>query len=152
MPSVSPRISNDRGSAMMLVPAAVLVMLILAAIGADLSKMHMARSALEDLSYTIANDISTGALDRDRLRADGTYAIKPDAAGRIRDDRTQVATLLPGDTVPSCIYSQDDTTNPLVVTVTCTASAQHFFGRGIPGAGDAMPLVATSTLTLEEEG
>src|SRR5690606_22399994 len=63
------RCRGDRGASMMIWPAGFLVMIIIAAIGADLSRMYMARVSLEDLAATIANDVAAGAIDVRALRA-----------------------------------------------------------------------------------
>ena len=83
----------DRGSALALVPAAVLVLLILAAISVDFSSAELARRQLHDAAAGAANDAAGGGLDQTRLRTgDGTIAVDPDLARSI-DERSVVATV-----------------------------------------------------------
>ena len=134
----------------MLMPAAVLVMVILAAIGADLSHVHMARAGLADLAQTIANDVAAGALDTRALRNTGRYVLDPCMAmniaeGHVNDQSTRTLQNI----VIHPITVSDD--GEYRVTVSLNAEVEHIFGKGIPRAGDAMPLHATSTATLRDQ-
>jgi hypothetical protein len=134
---------------MMLMPAAVLVMIILASIGADLSHVHMARAALNDLAMTTADDVATRGLSTDALRGQPPrYAgdsVKEAAIANehVSDFSTET---LRGVNCDDISRSADGRT----VTVTCTATVEHIFAKGIPGASDPMPLIATGSAYLDE--
>jgi Flp pilus assembly protein TadG len=76
----------ERGSALALVPAGVLVLLILAAICVDFSSAELARRQLHDAAAGAANDAAGGGLDQARLRTgDGKLAVDPDLARSIAE-------------------------------------------------------------------
>jgi Flp pilus assembly protein TadG len=71
---------SERGSVLILVPAAVLVLLILGAISVDFSVAYLAKRQLQDTAATAVNDAAGAGLDEARLRSgDGRAALDPDA-------------------------------------------------------------------------
>jgi Flp pilus assembly protein TadG len=143
------RATGDRGNVMMLMPAAVLVMIILASIGADLSHVHMARSALNDLAMTTADDVVTRGLSIDALRSrQPRYAGDSPKEQAIADEHVSDFSTETLQDVRCAGITRS--TDGRTVTVTCTATVEHIFGKGIPGAGAPMPLIATGTAYLDE--
>lgn len=67
----------DRGSATMLLPAAMLLMVALGAIAVDLSHLHAARAALQNRADAAANDAVTAGLDPIALRSGEGYRLDP---------------------------------------------------------------------------
>lgn len=75
---VDPRRSSDRGSALVLMPALLGVVLILAALAVDLAVVWRTEAELADAAAAAANDLATIGLDEARFRADGRYALRGD--------------------------------------------------------------------------
>src|SRR6476469_4711078 len=76
----------ERGSALALVPAGVLVLLILAAICVYFSSAELARRQLHDAAAGAANDAAGGGLDLLRLRTgDWRISVDPDLARSIAE-------------------------------------------------------------------
>jgi Flp pilus assembly protein TadG len=71
---------NERGSVLILVPAAVLVLVILGAICVDFSVAYLAKRQLQDTAATAVNDAAGAGLDEARLRVgDGRATLDPEA-------------------------------------------------------------------------
>ena len=73
---------SDRGSATMLVPVGVLILMFLAAIAVDLSAVHMAQRNLQDVLSSAADDAAS-SLDRDQIRLGDQVVIEQSDAARI---------------------------------------------------------------------
>ena len=63
------RHGGDRGSVLLLVPAAVLIVLVMASIAVDMSLVHLRQRQAHDLAAQAANDAATGAADQAALRS-----------------------------------------------------------------------------------
>ena len=61
----------DRGSVLMLLPACVLVVIVLASIAVDMAMVHLRQREALDLAASAANDAVTAGADPARLRAGG---------------------------------------------------------------------------------
>ena len=88
---------SDRGSATMLVPVGVLILMFLAAIAVDLSAVHMAQRNLQDVLSSAADDAAS-SLDRDQIRLGEQVVIEQADAARIATAEVMSANL-PGDLV-----------------------------------------------------
>lgn len=146
---------GDRGSVLILYPVGFLIVIVLGAIAADLSHLHMARRDLVELSGTLANDVATAGLDEEHFRTQEAYRIDPARADRVI---TQVLALDTGRRSPATLAAAagpnpsltcDPPAGPCRVTVTVTARVPYLFGRALPGP-DHRDLVVTSQATLEE--
>ncbi len=71
------RASGDRGSVLALVPAALLVLLVLAAIAVDSASEYLARRELAAAADAAANDAATFGLDEARFRETGEFVLDP---------------------------------------------------------------------------
>ena len=71
---------NDRGTAMMLMPAAFLVVLVLGSIALDFGLLHTRQREIHHLADGAANDAASFAVDLDVLRTDGCIQLLPGAA------------------------------------------------------------------------
>src|SRR5690606_40379377 len=76
-PPAATRPRRDRGSVLLLVPAALLVVLVLASIAVDMALVHLRHRQAHDLAAAAANDAAGAAADPVALRA-GTH--RPDPA------------------------------------------------------------------------
>lgn len=121
---------SQRGSVLMLMPAAVMIVLVLGAIAFDLSVVHLGERELVDAASAAANDAVTYGLDEEALRNDGVYRLDPSRveeavglsldAGGMAGDLTSVEIRPVGDDG---------------VSVTLTMTVDYVFARALPGPG-----------------
>jgi Flp pilus assembly protein TadG len=130
---------GDQGSALMLVPAGVLVMLILAAIAVDLSAVHLAQRGLLDAAADAANDAAGAAINESSLRTSGSYRVDVDRARRIATESV-LAQRIPHLDFAASRVEVDPATG--TVTVVLVRSVDRIFARAIPGAADTVQLTA----------
>jgi len=71
---------DERGSALLLVPAGILIVIILAAITVDASLAFMAERSAASIASAAANDAASLAIDIDHFRETGEYKIDPNIA------------------------------------------------------------------------
>jgi hypothetical protein len=68
---------RDRGSALMLMPAALLVVFVLGSIALEFAVVSMRQRALANAADAAANDAATVAIDAGTLRATGEVVLDP---------------------------------------------------------------------------
>lgn len=137
------RADDDRGSSLLLFPAAVLIVLVLGAIAVDLSAVHLAKRQVLDLASSAANDAVTAGLDQDRFRTTGEYVIDPGLAAAAVD-RTVAANEPDGrTTVLSVVVGP----GPGQVTVELRAPADPVFARALPGGPRTTEVTGSATAT-----
>lgn len=130
--------AEDRGSALLLMPAAVLVVLVLGAIAVDSAVAFLAERDLAGAAAAAANDAVTAAMDEAALRGGTDYsldrALVESVVARSLDLRglpavTDVAVAVDG----------------VEVRVTVSAEAPLVFAPTIPGAPDTVAVSATAS-------
>lgn len=130
----------QRGSVLMLMPAAVLVVLLLAAISVDLSLVFLRQRQASGVAIDVANDLASAALDEAAFRSTGEFTLDPARAerlGRAFIDSSDVA----GDVVGVDI----DVIGADEVRVTLTLRVEYLFAKAIPGAADGTTVSAHAT-------
>jgi hypothetical protein len=140
---------------MMIWPAGFLVLIVIAAIGADLSRIYMARMSLDDLAASIANDVAAGAIDVQALRLGAdteTYQLDRNLAealgNRLIEARGDPALT---DVAWEGLELEDLPDGSQRLTVTVSGNAHYIFGRALPGGDQPRRLVATAEVTLIDE-
>lgn len=127
----------ERGSVLMLVPAAVAVLFALAAVAVDLSMVFLAERELAEAALAAAND-AAAVVDEHRFRTSGEVGVDCSAAAAVAADSFAVrrpAWLTDARLeVVSC--------RPERVVVAATGRVPHVFGRALPGVPDAAPVDA----------
>lgn len=125
---------QQRGSVLLLMPVAVLIVVLLGGVAVDSSVTFMAQRDLVDATEAAANDAATYGLDQDRLRAGGGYQLD---GGRVEAAVTAafVARGL-GDAQPTVTVIAGD------VVVTAKADVHLVFAGAIPGAGRSRRVTA----------
>lgn len=119
----------ERGTALMLVPALVAVVLGLGAIAVDGAVLHAAHRSIHRVVSAAADD-AAGALDSQALRTSGEIRIDADRARRLAHAHLAAARL-PGQLVgPAEIELDDDGT---MVRVTATVRVTRVLASAIPG-------------------
>jgi hypothetical protein len=129
--TVISRLRSDRGSALMLMPAAVLIVLVLAAIAVDTAVVHLARRDLLHAADAAANDAVTYGLDEDRLRRGGGYRLDHRRVHEAVHGAIESRGLLHRlDAPPTVTVTGDDQ-----VVVVVQMQVEHVFARALPGTG-----------------
>lgn len=130
---------SERGSVLMLVPAGLLIVLIMASIAIDMSLVQLRQRQAHDLAAGAANDAVTAAADHDALRA-SRYAVDLDAA-------TDVATRIvaASDLAPHVVGGPAVRATEEGVEVEITLYADYIFAGVVPGAPDGTTVTATAT-------
>ena len=120
---------NDRGSALMLMPAAFVVVMVLAAITMDLSLVHLGRREAIAAAEAAANDAATFGLDETAYRTGAGYSLDPTRAHRAME-QSIVGAGLSDDLVSPPQLTIEGTT----VHVRLTIRVDYVFARALPGA------------------
>lgn len=131
--AVTERVPHERGTVLLLFPAAVLVLMVLGAIAVDLGMVGGARRDLIRVVGAAADDAAL-RIDIDRLRAEGLAVIDLDAARRQVVSDLALATL-PGDAVGLPVVEMGD--EPATIVVEVTRRIPHVFARAVPGLPDS---------------
>ncbi len=117
----------ERATALVLVPAMTLVLLVLAAIAVDLAGEHAAQRSVER-AVTAATDDAAGMIDSRRLQTDGELIIDPAAADRVLRAQLAAAQL------PGTVERLDLTIDDEVVDVRVRVRIRHLFLGVLPGS------------------
>ena len=146
---MAPATDRARGSTLLLFPAAVLVILVLGAIAADVSAVFLGERELANATAAAANDAATEALANAAFYRRGDVIVADAGA-------EQVAT----DDVRRALGSSDRYRNLRVtvgvandrVTVAATAEVRHIFGLAVPGDSRWTTVDARTTARATERG
>ncbi len=130
---------SDRGSALMLMPAAILIVLVLAAITVDTAVVHLARRDLLHAADAAANDAVTYGLDEDRLRRGEGYRLDPRRVHAAVLGALESRGLLDRLAAPPII-----TTAGLEVSVALRLRVDYVFAKALPAAQGALVDVRSS--------
>jgi Putative Flp pilus-assembly TadE/G-like len=132
---------GDRGSILLLVPAAFLVVMILASIAVDMSLVHLRQRQAQNLASSAANDTVTAAADHLALRDGRVQLAQADAeavVGRI---------VAASDLAPQVVGAPVVRIRPGAVEVELTVRADYVFASVVPGAPDGTTVTATASAT-----
>ena len=136
--------ADERGSALMLVPAAVLVLLMLGAVAVDSAVVMLAQRDLADHTAAIANDIAGFSLDDPSFYdGDGVTLSEPMA-------KRYAALAFSDDRRPAGFISWTGTASargPRTIHVTASADVRYVFAGALPGVADRTTVRAESTAT-----
>lgn len=139
---------GSAGSALVLFPAAALIMVVLAAMAVDSSVAFLARRELTGATAAAANDASTVALSPDAFYRAGRLEIDAStlselAARRVamvldpnRHRALQVSAVAVPPAEPGCGWT---------VQVSASSSVSYVFARALPQADEGVRVTATST-------
>jgi hypothetical protein len=133
---------EDRGSALMLMPAGLLIVLVLASIAVDMSLVHLRKRQAFELAAAAANDAAAAGIDQGLLRTTHAFVLDPERT------RAMVADVVAGSELASQLAG------PPVVTVTgagvrveLTLEADYIFADAVPGAPDGTTVTASAAAT-----
>lgn len=124
----------ERGSALLLFPAGLLILLALAAIAFDLSWAFQHKRQLVELADAAANDAVSYGLDEARLHRDGAYCLSADRV------EASVRATLNASGAPVTVRSVQLLTPagaacPSAVAITLAATTPQPFSAAVPGLG-----------------
>lgn len=139
--------ARERGSVLILMPAAALIFIILGSLAVDATVLFLAERELAGAAAGAANDAATRAIDQDVFYTEGDIVLDPDLAAQVvaasvaakQLDRSGV-TLDPPDV---SVQGGDR------VTVVLTGRAPYLFAKAIPGGPDTAVVSATATASAE---
>lgn len=152
--STGPDRVGERGSVLLLVPAAVLVLIILGAIAVDFAIAFLGQRQLSSLAAAAANDAATAALSDERFYGDtagagadaGDIQIDEGAAQRLAQqavDRRSPGGLHNVDVVDARAVGRQ-------VCVRLRGDVEYIFAKAIPGAAHRTTVEGTAVATAVE--
>lgn len=136
------RLSGEAGSVLMLVPAGILVLLVLAAIAVDSSVAFLAQRDLANRVAAVAGDIANVAADDEALYADvPEVVLRPEVAGAVTAlafDPSQPPRGYERWSARAVVEGRE-------VTVAAEAEVRRIFAPAIPGVDPTVTVRARST-------
>jgi hypothetical protein len=135
---------SDTGSVLILMPACVLIVLVLAAIAVDMSLVHLRQRQAFDVAASAANDAVTAGADPAWLRA-GTYHVTLSAARAVVEDAVAIS-----DLSPHVVELETVAIDSQTVEVVLTVDVDHLFTGVIPGAPRSSRVTATASASAHE--
>ena len=132
----------ETGSALILVPAAVLVLVVLAAIAVDTAAVFLGQRQLAEAAATAATD-AAGAISEPTFYRTGTITLDPSEAQRLAVASTAAEDLH----AVKLVGPIDVTVAGRQVCVSLTGEVPVVFGRALPGIPRATTVHATATGT-----
>jgi hypothetical protein len=130
----------ERGSVLMLMPAAVLSVILLGSIAVDFAVVHLGERDLVTVAAAAANDAATYGIDQERFRQDG--AIRLDRQRVLEAVRRSLSAHGAEVEVTEVDVEVDDAT--ATVRVTLAGRVDYIFARAIPGVDHSTTIRATS--------
>lgn len=136
---------RERGSSLLLFPAAILVVLLLAAICVDFSRVHLARRALVH-TLSVAADDAVAMVNEAALRSGQPDRVDLDRARQVIRFELAVGDL-PGPVVGAIDVRYGPNATSLIATA--TIRVDHIFAPAVPGASRSQDITATVSSALE---
>lgn len=133
--------SGESGSALLLMPAGVLVLLFLAGIAVDAAVQFLGQRRVADLAASVSQDAVASIDVESFYDEDRELVIDPDGAG---ERRQELLTNLPGDDAfrsPRCEVAIEG----VRATADCAAEVRLIFRGVVPGASVVREVSATET-------
>jgi Flp pilus assembly protein TadG len=130
---------KERGTVLMLMPATMVVLLVLASIMVDFAVVAMRSRELHNAASAAANDAATAALSSEGLRSGETWVDTDRARGLVAASLARQRFAL--DQPPTVYVSLDGRE----VTVTLHATHDYLFAGVVPGAPDTFTVDVTAT-------
>lgn len=116
-----PRRHTDRGSVLMLMPAAVLIVLLLGAIAVDSAIVYLGQRQAYNVAFDAANDAAGAGIDADLARSSGALVLDPVRVTEVASDAV-AASSVRGVRLVDVAVEPDG-----VVAVTVEVRVEHLF-------------------------
>jgi Flp pilus assembly protein TadG len=140
-------VREQRGSVLVLMPAAVLVLLVLGALCVDHGSVYAATRELNDAAAAAANDAAVEALDVDRFYANGEVGLLEDRAWVVARRSVAAKGL---DRLDAVVTDVRVDPSGKGVTVTVRGRARYLFAKAVPGGSDGIDVEASSSADAAE--
>ncbi len=138
------RARDDRGSSLMLMPAAVLVFVVLGAFCVDFAAVHLGQRELVTAAQGAANDAAAAGFDPEAFYTGGAVTLDP-----ARARAAAVASL--ADNLPEAeLAGFTVDTGDATVEVELTLDVDTVFSKALPGGPDTIEVTARATSDLEQ--
>jgi hypothetical protein len=135
---------------LLLMPAAVLIVLVLASIAVDFGIAFLGEREVASLASHAANDAVTAALDEPHLRATGEYRLDPD---RVHDVvRATIAAASTEVELDEPIVDVLVVDGLPAVRVELTGRVDYVFAPALPGGPDGADVGASAVAVAEPGG
>ena len=142
-----PASPQERGSVLILMPVAALIVVILGALAVDATVLFLAERELAGAAAAAANDAATRAIDLDVFYAEGRVTLDEGLAREVATASVAAKGLarsgFPVGPPDVRVVGGDQ------VTVTLTGQAPYVFSKAVPGGPSTATVSATSTATAE---
>ena len=144
-------LDSERGTALMLMPAGVLIVLVLGALAVDSAILFLGERELADLTAAAANDAATVAIDEEMFYRCGRLRLVDDEAAQVAGT---VSAARASDAVTNVqIAAQvDNGASPPQVTVSATGTVRLVFTPALPGGTRNRTVDAASVAIPEPLG
>ena len=147
----SRNLKSERGTALMLMPAGVLIVLILGGLAVDSAVLFLGERELADLSAAAANDAATAGLREEAFYACGELELDPGRAELVAHTVAGARTSDAVDDV-SLEVAVDNSVDPPEVTVAASGTVRLIFSPAVPGVAAVRPVQARSVAVPESLG
>lgn len=134
---------SDRGSVLMLMPAAVLIVLVLSAIAVDLSIVQMGGRQAIDAADAAANDAVTYGISEAALRNGGGIQLDPVRVRASVQQTLDAQGITPRLATPPLV----EITGPASVRITLSITIDYLFAKSLPGTPDQTTVTAVGEAT-----
>jgi uncharacterized membrane protein len=142
-------LTRERGSVLLLVPAGVLVVVVLASIAVDFAIAFLGEREVSSLASAAANDAVTAAVDQEHLRETGEFRLDPELV-----DDVVAATLAASSTEVDLEAPEVEVTvvgGEPAVRVRLTGTVDYVFAPALPGGPERVE-VSASAIAVATEG
>jgi len=139
-------IDADGGNTLLLAPAGLLILLLLAAVSFDLTAAFQRKRELVELADAAANDAVSAGIDVDRLRAGGSVCLSAERVARVVAATVAVSELQ-ADVVGVALRGADPRC-PTEATIALRTRSPYPFGQVVPGTPQAIELTATGSASV----
>ena len=137
---------EQRGSVLVLLPAAVLVFLVLGALCVDFGGVFSAQRELHVAAAAAASDAASRAIDLEVLYDTGEVRLVPSVAEEVV--RRSIAAKGLDRLDPEVVAVE---VHGAVVTVRLRGRVRHLFARAVPGGSDGTDVVTTASAESAQE-
>jgi Flp pilus assembly protein TadG len=137
---MSTKTTSDRGTVLVFMPAAVLILMVLGALAVDFTAVHLRQRELENAADAAANDAAAAAVDSPGLRNDGEVLIDRQLAASVIAASVG-ARNLDGATIDGANIVDNE------ITVSLSMHVEYIFARAL--GLDGIDLQATGSAQLE---
>ncbi|MEA2828766.1 MAG: hypothetical protein QOG43_3205 [Actinomycetota bacterium] len=144
---------RERGSVLLLFPAAVLIVLVLAAITVDSSIAFLAQRELANATAAAANDAAGEAVDREAFYGQDRVELDPAAVEAVAVERVRLAideSRHRGLEIRAVANPPLRAGCPWTVQVWASSRVSYVFAKAVPGGPDEASVRATSVAAPEE--